>query len=330
MSGLMVLLSLAAAAQTPTQTPVLHTTVAPREGEDIARPCEYEMVKPPSGTLRAAFVVFERGADVQSLYNDSVVRLFAQKQHLALVMARHCASKQYEDIDVDPEKGLGRNLLTALDQFAEQSRHPELKQAPLIVLGFSGAGSLAARLTTFAPERVMAAVLAHAGQFDPLGLDTIQHTAASVKIPELILVGSKDDHVGTRRAYDYFNRYWHEGAPWVFVTQNGVPHCCVINAKDLILEWLDAVLSLRLEPRKTQMLPVDRSHGYLGYIQIAETATVDSYKLHTSEVLYASYYGAHDDAMKSGIPAGWMPTKHFAEDWKVFVAEPFHPAVSLP
>jgi dienelactone hydrolase len=322
------LLGSLAVAQSPVSP--LHTSVAPKEGEDIAKACEYDMAAPPSGELRAVFVIFERGRDMQSFYADPVVRSFAEKQHIALMMPRHCASKQYEDIDVDPGKGLGRSLLTALDQFAVQTKHPELSRVPLAVLGFSGAGSLAARLPAFAPDRIAAVVLANAGQFEPLGLDTVQHTLASVKVPEFILVGSKDDHVGTQRAYEYFSRFWPEGAPWVYVTQNGVPHCCVVNARDLILEWLDAVLTVRLEPRKGPMAPVDRNKGYRGYIQVATTDTHDAWKLPTSEVLFASTYGSHDDALKSGIPAGWLPTKRFAEDWKVFVGQTFHPALSMP
>jgi dienelactone hydrolase len=69
------------------------------------------------------------------------------------------------------------------------TNHPELKTAPLIVLGFSGAGALAGRLVGFAPDRIEAAILSHGGQVAPLNLDTISLSGAALKIPELILVG---------------------------------------------------------------------------------------------------------------------------------------------
>jgi len=49
---------------------------------------------------------------------------------------------------------------------------------------------------------------------------------------------------GTQRPYAYFQRYFDQGASWTFVVQNRVPHCCIMNAKALILGWLDAVLGL--------------------------------------------------------------------------------------
>jgi len=39
----------------------------------------------------------------------------------------------------------------------------------------------------------------------------------------------------------YFQRHFDQGAPWTFVVQNMVPHCCIMNAKALILGWLEPV-----------------------------------------------------------------------------------------
>jgi hypothetical protein len=151
-----------------------HTTVAPFAGEDIARPCEYEMGAPSSGKkIRAVFVVFERGPGSLRFYNDPDVLSFADKHQLAMMMPRNCSSKVHEDMDIDPSNGLGRALFTALDQFSTQTSRPELRTAPVILLGFSGAGAFAGRLVGFAPQRIAAAVLSHAGQFPQLNLNTI-------------------------------------------------------------------------------------------------------------------------------------------------------------
>ena len=94
--------------------PSLRTSVLPLAGDDIARPCEYELATPlTSEAYRAVFVIFERGQDIQHLYSDPRVRSFAERHHLAMMMPGHCASKKYEDIDIDPTKGLGRALFIA-------------------------------------------------------------------------------------------------------------------------------------------------------------------------------------------------------------------------
>jgi hypothetical protein len=76
-------------------------------------------------------------------------------------------------LDVDPSKGIGRALFRALSQLAQSSGHQELASAKLILLGFSGAGSLVARLAGYAPDRVIAAIPADASQFSPLGIETV-------------------------------------------------------------------------------------------------------------------------------------------------------------
>jgi hypothetical protein len=46
-----------------------------------------------------------------------------------------CRSKEREDRIVEPRKGVGRALFTAIDHFAASEGQPELKTAPLIVMG---------------------------------------------------------------------------------------------------------------------------------------------------------------------------------------------------
>ena|SRR6516225_1860541 len=78
------------------------------------------------------------------------------------------------------------------------------------------------------------------GHFDPLGVDTITLSSEAAAIPELILAGGADAICGTQRPYAYFRKYFDQGAPWTFVVQNQTPHCCIINAKALAFQWLDA------------------------------------------------------------------------------------------
>src|SRR5688572_2602943 len=99
----------------------------------------------------------------------------------------HCRSRERGDMIVEPAKGVGRALFTAIDRFADSTAHPELKTARVIVMGWSGAGSLAARLAGYRPERYLAGIAYAPGQYEPLGMDTIQLAGGAWKMPQLII-----------------------------------------------------------------------------------------------------------------------------------------------
>jgi hypothetical protein len=193
----------------------------------------------------------------------SRIGLRRQRHDLALMLPFHCAAKSETggDMNVDPSKGIGRALFAALTQFAERSGHQELASAKLILLGFSGTGSLVGRFAEYSPDRVLAVIAGNPGHGDPMGVDTITLSPKAVLIPQLVLAGSDDRITGTQRPYAYFRKYFDQGGPWTFVVQNKVPHCCIINAKALVLQWLDAVVVRRLT----------RSTGSYGFIKTRES-----------------------------------------------------------
>src|SRR5207302_1019617 len=195
---------------------------------------------------------------------------------LALLFPFHCRAKAYEDMDVDPSRGIGRALFAALSQLAQSSGHQELASARLILLGFSGAGALVARLPGYAPDRVIAAIPADAGHFNPLGIDTVTLSLEALAVPQLILTGSADHVSGTERPYEYFRKYFAKGAPWAFVIQNKTPHCCVINAKKLILLWTEAILEERPSFNGT-LRRVDARKGWSTFMATRETETKDTW-----------------------------------------------------
>jgi hypothetical protein len=163
-----------------------------------------------------------------------------------------------------------------------------------------------------------------------LGLDTIQLSFAGLTVPELILVGGRDGHVGTERPYAYFTKYWSEGAPWLFTTQNDVPHCCVVNARDLLLIWLDAVLKRRLEPANSNLLPLDKDGGYNAFLQLSATATRDTWNLPTANAVRPLFERVGRRPPQGYQPAGWLPSKKVAQQRRDFVAQPSYPVTSMP
>jgi hypothetical protein len=314
------------------------TSVAPQGDEDLGSACRYEItLTDPSRPVRGVWVIFDRGRDMLRYYGDPDVQAFAQRHDLALLLPFHCAAKAGGDMNVDPSKGIGRALFAALTEFAARSGHPELAFSRLILLGFSGTGSLVGRFAEYAPDRVMAVIASNPGHFDPLGVDTIKLSPRAAAIPHLVLAGSADAITGTHRPYEYFRRYFDQGAPWTFVVQNKVPHCCIINARTLVLEWLDAVVVRRLT----------RSTGSYGFIKTRKSEVADCPKPFspTGPVwrcaaedtwgganwsISAARTDRRANPPEGMMPAGWLPDRQFARLWVSFVTKPGHPVTSLP
>jgi hypothetical protein len=105
-------------AQPALQPDEHRTVVEPFPDEEILQPCVYRLalstLKRP---VRAAWIIFERGQDSVQWFQDEEVRRFSAEHKVALVLAIHCRSKEREDMIVEPSKGVGRALFTALDQF---------------------------------------------------------------------------------------------------------------------------------------------------------------------------------------------------------------------
>jgi predicted esterase len=305
------------------------TIVAPKSGEDVANPCEYELrILSANKGIRALFVVFERGPELQHFYEEPEVAAFAREHDLAMLMPMGCPSKDHGDIDVDPNHGLGRALLTAVDQLSITTNHRELKTAPLLLLGFSGAGALVGRLVGFAPDRIATAILSHAGQVPPLNLDTINLSGSALKIPELILVGGKDEVVGTEVAYSYFSKYWRLGAPWLFATQNDAIHFCNEDATDLILAWLNTVIENSGSQQAS--VGVNKNRGYYGYFRKMPTGSFDHGHLPLVQAVNLKVERPSEAPPREAVPAGWLPSKEIALSWEHFANLPDHHVAVQP
>jgi len=160
------------------QGAVFQTSVSPLPDEDLASD-RYELtLTDRQRAIRGVWVIFDRGRDILQIYGDAEVRAFAQRHDLALLLPFHCRAKSGTDgdLNMDPAKGIGRALVAALSQFAELSGHRELASARLILLGFSGTGSLVGRFAGYAPDRVVTVVATHPGH-NPRGLETIADNA---------------------------------------------------------------------------------------------------------------------------------------------------------
>jgi dienelactone hydrolase len=267
-------------------------------------------------------------------YSDGDVVAFARRHDLALMMPHQCPAKNApggpKEMDMDPSHGVARALFTALNQFAQQSGHNELSSSKLILLGFSGTGALFAHFVEYAPDRIVASIPADPGHYDPVGVDNVHLSPAAIVVPELIMAGGADKVSGTQRPYNYFRLYRYRGAPWAFLVQNKTPHCCIINAKSLILAWLDRIIKLRQPSSAKPLREVDNGRGWAGYIRTCPSEVHDGWGTPTWDVCDASILQIGRAGPKGMIPSGWLPSPQLAKEWLAFIKQPTHPTTSLP
>ena len=317
------------------QAQSFETAVTPLSNETFAGPCLYDLSLPAGRrAIRAVWVTFDRGQDIMKFYSDPEVVAFARQHDLALMMPHQCPAKNApggpKEMDMDPSHGIGRALFTALDQFARVTGHAELSSAKLILLGFSGTGALFAHFVGYAPDRIVASIPTNPGHYDPVGVDNVQLPSSALAVPELIVTGGADKISGTQRPYDYFRLYRDRGAPWAFLVQNKTPHCCVINTKALILDWLAQIIRMRRPSSTKPLRKVDDSRGWMGFMRTCPSDVHDDWGAPTWDVCEASIQPAGQAAPKGKIPAGWLPSLRVATEWLEFVKRPTHPTTSLP
>lgn len=309
------------------------TNVVPLPGEDIGDGCHYSLTLPAHArTMRGIWVIFDRAHDVHDMYSDPTVLAFAEQYQLAVLLHHHCPGtipEDHSDMDMDPSKGLGRALFTALDQLAKATGHRELSTAPLIYFGFSGAGPLCARLVERAPHRALAAILSAPGHYAPFGIDTVKLGQDAIAVPEMILAGGADTVSGTSRPYDYFRTYLDRGAPWVFVLQNNSSHCCTANARDLMLLWLAAVIQARQPSSQGGLRAMSPRGGWQGFLEMEQTNTRDNFRLATFNASGAFIVRPSRQVPRDWQPAGWLPSRAIAEQWLKFVKQRHHPVLPL-
>lgn len=326
----LLLLTVGAAAA---QLQQFKTVDAPQIGENIDQPCHYDASFPAGNKpVKAAWVTYDRGPDITAFYFDPDVLAFAAKNDLAMVLAHQCPATRTPEkgeMDMYPEHGLGRSLFTALHSLGEESGHPELAQAKLIVLGFSGTGAYFGHFVAYAPKRVLAAILTNPGQSDPDNIDKIKLDEDGVAVPELIIAGGRDNVGGVLKPYAFYDHHRSEGAPWVYLVQNNIPHCCINNTRAFMLHWLQAVIDQRKPDPQRPLLSMDLRSGWYGSIQPCPTPYKDHWGLPLWNVCEAHIERAGKALPNKEMPSGYFPTEALGREWLAFIKLPDHPKTSF-
>lgn len=315
-------------------------SIAALSTEDLAGPCKFDMNLPdepladlsqnptkPEPTETAALVIYERG-DSASLFNDTQVQNMAANLHMVTVFAHQCNAKTTGDLQGDATQGQARTLFAALTQYATDSHHPEIANLKVVINGFSAAGTLTTTMAAAYPDRILAFIPYATG--DPyIDLDNVPVSAATARIPALVLANAYDPASGDERSLRYFQRGWAQGAPWAFGAQNHTAHCCTASIRDLMVPWVSALVQ-PLVPAATgtssaaQMTPT---------INWAAQAATDGPTVRFwcyTDGFYDAYgeadcfiYSASLLPSTSGGPqAAWLPDAASADAWLTWVTSP--------
>jgi len=186
-------------------------------------------------------------------------------------------------------------LLAILQRLAEESAHPELKDAPLLLWGWSAPASFGTTLAELYSGRTVAFIRYHT-HLRGLSLDM----KILKNIPALFIAGGKDEQAGREDAETLWKSGRSAGAPWTFAIEPGATHAneqTVVSSHALIIPWIAAVLRQRLVPGSVRLQPVTQESGWLGDNQSGEVAP------------HATFPGPK-------VEANWLPDEATARGWQ--------------
>jgi dienelactone hydrolase len=190
-------------------------------------------------------------------------------------------------------------LLVILQRLGEDSAHKELKDAPLILWGWSAPATFGTTFAELYPERTVAFIRYH-GHLRGLS----PNLKVLRNIPALLIAGGNDTQAGTDDAQTLWRSGRSAGAPWTFAIEPGATHGSQQSfaaSQALIIPWVAAVLAQRLEPGSMRLRPVTQESGWLGNNQNAEVAP------------HATFRDVKDGT-------SWLPDEATARGWQKVLA----------
>jgi hypothetical protein len=234
--------------------------------------------------------------DGRTAVDEAVWQSLAAKHRLALVACFFSESLTGVDYDI-AFKGSGQLLLDAIDAFADQSRHPEMKNLPLVLWGFSAGGEFNYSFTSWKPDRVIAFVVNKVEDFQSY---SGEWTPPMLKVPGIYFFGGKDVDRRIRAVTEGFQRGRARGALLCLLPDKNAGHA-IGNSIQMAIPFLDAVIGQRLTDSGV-LKDISPQSGWLG-------------NLSTGEVSPASTYAGKKET------ASWLPDKASAFKWKELLAQ---------
>jgi hypothetical protein len=222
----------------------------------------------------------------------------------------HQEDKQDCRLWCDPRNGSHKTFLTALQDLAQKSRHPELEKVPWCLWGHSGGAFWASLMQTMYPDRIVAIWFRSGTAFTAWEKGEIPKPKipeAAYDIPMMCNPGAREkDDKRFKGAWTgslaMFRAYRAKGAPIGFAPDPRTAHECG-DSRYLAIPFFDACLVMRLPAKgskKQQLKQVDQKKAWLAKVLGKEAEPAASFK------------GKPDEAM-------WLPNERIAKAWVEYV-----------
>ena len=231
-------------------------------------------------------------------YDDPQWRRLSETLESALLHVRISNVSSVPTGDFIGLAGLGGGdaLLLLLERFAQESGHPELESAPVLIWGHSAAGSFAATFAALHPQRTIAFVRYHSAGGGLVGADM----KILSQIPALLLSGG-NDAPGAAQSAETFGRMGRSaGAPWTFAVEPNATHGdeeARRKANDVMIPWVTATVRQRMSPEGATLRAVTDGSAWLGNNRTSEVAP------------YEMFSGSKPEA-------SWLPDERTARGWQ--------------
>lgn len=285
----------------------------------------------PTGVrnVRAVVAFVDRGLD-QYAYDDRSWRAMCARAQCALLrlgLPRQGATPPAVQVVRNASLGGGAALLHALELAAAQIGHPEVRDANVLIFGFSAAGNFGPTFAMWRPDRIIGFIRYHSS-LRGIPLDT----AALARVPALTIVGERDDVAGSEDSRALWEVLRSRGAPWAYVSHLDQPHFSVdglIGAGVLMREWTEAILASRIPAHSTtlpqELVLISLSDGWLVDDFTKGVATVGLPRVPRSRISWVpSQAAAQELRLLAGIcktvPLGTV-TELFGADVRVAIDE---------
>lgn len=224
----------------------------------------------------------------------------AVRNQLALVGVR-LTDKRHEDMFiehyVDVRRGSGRTFLDALVQLGDESGHPEVGSAPLLLWGMSAGGEFNYEMAVWMPTRVLGFVVNKGGIYYSAQVDR-----RARQVPGLFFVGENDLAYRNDIIRGIYSANRRARALWALVEEPGVAHE-VARSRDMAAMFYEELLAARL------------TDGGMRALELNDGILCDP----TSNECVAAA-----DAPETTYPTAWLPSRKLADAWRaVTTGAPF-------
>lgn len=286
----------------PSASPYAGTTleamVPPGKNFDKA---EFRLWYPDGVSELRGIVLLMPGSngDGRAMAQDTVWQAFATKHKFALVAGR-LTDKPHEQNFIEDyirvSDGSGDAVLSAINDLATRSKHPELAAAPMLLWGMSAGGQFNYEFVAWKPERVIAFVVNKGGIYYSALLPR-----AARETPGVLFVGGKDLEFRTNTIVGLFAVNRRAGALWTLSEEPSAGHI-VGKSRDLALLFYEDVMAARMPEKAGTLKPMPAKPSFLGDFKNKTFAPLG-------------------DGNAPGFPTAWLPTERVAMMWQSILTE---------